>query len=289
MIVFCLLSVAFFTLIERKILALNHLRLGPNRVRFFGLLQPIRDAFKLFSKEDTKIRELNFFIFLFSSFLCIFLRLFLWGILPFWGVLFFSKYSIMFFICVVGIGVYFLLFIGWCRRRKYRLLGCYRSSSQRISYEVIIIFCVLFFIYLIFCLDFISILFFSTVNIIFLFSTLLFFSWVMSCLAERNRSPFDFSEGESELVSGFNTEYRGGLFSLIFIGEYRSILVLSFVTSFVFFAGFSFYIFFIMISYFYLWVRASFPRLRYDLLIIIAWKAFSILILSCFLNVISFF
>lgn len=222
------------------------------------------------------------FFYIFASFLCVFLRLLVWGFMPFWGVLFFSKYILLYFIIVLGIGVYFLLFMGWCRDTKYRLLGSYRSSSQRISYEVVIVFCVLFIIFLMAGLDYYLLSVYSVYSIFLVYFFMLFVCWFVSCLAERNRSPFDFSEGESELVSGFNTEYGGGFFSFIFIGEYSSIIVLSFLTAYFFTISFLVVLVVLIVSFFYLWVRTRFPRLRYDFLIIMAWKGISLLVLSYF-------
>lgn len=281
-LLFVLLSVAFFTLLERKFLGYIHNRLGPNKVSFFGLFQPFIDAIKLFSKIDFNFKMLNLNFYYGFSFFCLAIRIFLWSLISFWGLLLYSSFSLVFIICIVGIGVYFLLFMGWCRNTKYGLLGRYRSSAQRISYEIILIFCFLFIFYIWYNFNFINANGFNRVTASFFLCILIFVLWLISCLAECNRSPFDFSEGESELVSGFNTEFGGGLFSFIFIGEYRTIVFFSFLSS-VFFVKFFFsFIVFCLISYIYLWVRGSYPRLRYDILIIMAWKSLCIIVLSSF-------
>lgn len=268
-----LVSVAFFTLFERKILGYGHLRFGPNKVFIFGLFQPFGDALKLFSKEDLKFKDVNISFYFFSPLFFIFMRVFVWSFVCIWGVLFFSKYSLLLLICVLGVGVYFLLYRGWSRMSKFSLLGSCRSSSQSISYEIIMIFRILMILFLWYILGFIEHFLISYgVRGVFSFGILLL-CWIFSCLAESNRSPFDFSEGESELVSGFNTEYMGGLFSFVFIGEYRFILFLSFLTS-LFFFNFCFtFFYFCLVSFFYLWVRCTYARLRYDFLIDISWKA----------------
>lgn len=272
-LLFILVSVAFFTLFERKILGYGHIRFGPNKVFLGGFFQPFRDALKLFSKDDLKVKDVNFNIYFFSPLYFIFISVFVWTFISFWGVLFFSKYSLVFFVCAVGVGVYFLLYRGWSSMSKFSLLGRCRSSSQRISYEVVIVFSVLMFLFLWYVLGFMESFFFNY-GIRGLFSFfLLFVCWIFSCLAESNRSPFDFSEGESELVSGFNTEYMGGLFSFVFIGEYRFILFLSFLSSLFFFNFLLIFFYFCFISFLYLWVRCTYARLRYDFLIDMSWKA----------------
>jgi len=277
---FILLSVAFFTLLERKVLGYCHFRFGPNKLLYFGLMQPFSDAFKLFTKVDFKSKEINFLLYFSLPAFGLFLSIFLWGLYPFWGFLFFFDFSFILFIIVRGLRVYFLLYSGWVTCTKFRLLGSYRSSAQTVSYEVVIIISFLILVYWSLSM---SIPFFHSYLLVSLFflSIPVFFCWFLSCVAECNRSPFDFSEGESELVSGFNTEYGGGLFSLIFVGEYSSIIFLSSLSSVVFFSSLSF-AFLLFSCFLFLWLRASFPRLRYDFLIIIAWKSLMLLPLFYF-------
>ena len=204
----------------------------------------------------------------------------MWKLFVLWGgsSVFFIGWVLFF--CLRRFSVYFLLMGGWSGRRKYSLFGSYRSSSQAISYEVILVIRVLFFCFLTNTLDMYV---YSSVgdSIFFIVSFPLFFVWAISCYAETNRSPFDFREGESELVSGFNTEYGGGSFSLIFIGEYRSILFLRILRAFIFgLDRFYFLVLVFLVSFSYLWLRCSFPRLRYDKLIMIAWKGLIIYVLG---------
>lgn len=283
MLLLVLITVAFFTLLERKILGHSNLRLGPSKVFFLGLFQPFGDALKLFSKEDLKFKDVNIFFYFFAPFFFIFMRVFIWSFVSFWGVVFFSKFSFLLLICVLGVGVYFLLYRGWSRMSKFRLLGRCRSSSQRISYEIVIIFTILIILFLWYVLGFIEHFYLSYGLRGYLCFALLLVCWIFSCLAESNRSPFDFSEGESELVSGFNTEYEGGLFSFVFIGEYRFILFLSFLSSLFFFNFIFSFLFFCFVSFLYLWVRCTYARLRYDFLINISWKALIFLSLCDYL------
>lgn len=179
--------------------------------------------------------------------------------------------------------MYFLLLRGWARSGKYSVLGGYRSSAQAISYEVVLLTCFLIFIVTIIRVNVRVLCFFQYFYSLGVLIVGVLFCWVLSCLAECNRSPFDFSEGESELVSGFNTEYGGGMFSLIFIGEYRSILFFRVLTGLLFWGGNLLYLFSIFIFVFYLWARGSYPRLRYDKLIKIAWRGVLIYLMGVLL------
>nr|QYF07814.1 NADH dehydrogenase subunit 1 [Oribatula sakamorii] len=285
-----LLGVAFFTLVERKVLGYAHFRKGPTKIFYFGLFQPISDAVKLFSKGALNVYKSFFYFYLFGPLLGLFLMFILWGIYGgYWG-LFGSYYSFIYFFCFMSLGVYFLLFCCWGGGSKYSLLGGYRSVSQTVSYEVSLIFFVLVFVFFLSSYD-LCIFYFYQVGYGFLFFSVVFFGgWLFIILAESNRTPFDFSEGESELVSGFNVEYGGGIFSLIFICEYGMILFLSFI-SICLFLGLSFLLLKLtFFCFFYVWVRCCFPRYRYDMLMYSAWKVvlpFSLVFLV--LSLVSFY
>jgi NADH-ubiquinone oxidoreductase chain 1 len=267
-----LLGVAFFTLMERKVLGYMHFRKGPTKVFYFGEFQPIGDAVKLFSKELFKVYGVVFLFFLSGPLIGLFLMVLLWifysGVFFVFGRLF----SFIFVFSLLRLGVYFLLFSSWGSNRKYSLVGGYRAVSQTVSYEVSLIFFVLVLVYLLGFYDLSGFYIFQS-GLWFLFCVgFLFVCWFYVCLAESNRTPFDFSEGESELVSGFNVEYGGGIFSLIFICEYGMIIFLGFLTVLLFFGSAGFFIKLVLMCYLFVWVRCCFPRYRYDLLMNSAWK-----------------
>lgn len=267
-----LLGVAFFTLMERKVLGYVHFRKGPTKVSYFGLFQPISDAVKLFSKGVFKGYKFSFYYFLVGPGIGLFLMLALWGVYGGFFGLFGRYYSLIYVFCFISLGVYFLLLCSWGGNRKYSLLGGYRSISQTVSYEVSMVFFILVFVYLLRSYD-ISYYYFYQVGFWFVFGFFIFFvGWIFIILAESNRTPFDFSEGESELVSGFNVEYGGGVFSLIFICEYGMILFLCFVSVILFFGLRMFFVKFLFLCFFFVWVRCCFPRYRYDVLMYRAWK-----------------
>jgi len=261
-----LLGVAFFTLMERKVLGYVHFRKGPTKVFYFGLLQPISDAVKLFSKEFNKGYIISFYFFLFGPFFGFFLMLFLWSVYGGFFGDFGSFFSLVFVFCFLRLGVYFLLFCSWGSNSKYSLLGGYRSVSQTVSYEVRLIFFVLVLVYVLGSYDFSTFFFFQYGGWMLFYSLIFFFSWMYVCLAESNRTPFDFSEGESELVSGFNVEYGGGVFSLVFICEYGMIIFLCFLRICFFLGGVGFLLKFLIFCFLFVWVRCCFPRYRYDYL-----------------------
>lgn len=278
--IFLLLAVAFFTLLERKVLGYIQLRKGPNKVGYAGIFQPFADAIKLFTKERVELFSINFFFFLFSPIFRLFLALTLWFLFPSWRSSFvFSFFSVFIFLCISRLRVYSTLFAGWSSNSKYALLGSLRSVAQTISYEVRIVLVLLSCVTVIgrFCFfyfgEYQNLLFFVAVLIL-----PVFFVWLVTVLAETNRAPFDFAEGESELVSGFNVEYGGGGFALLFLAEYGRILVIRVFSSILFFGGMGNVTVSILlggiVSFIILWVRGSFPRIRYDRLISLTWKCF---------------
>nr|YP_010936705.1 NADH dehydrogenase subunit 1 [Tzotzilthelphusa villarosalensis]WKW91701.1 NADH dehydrogenase subunit 1 [Tzotzilthelphusa villarosalensis] len=278
LIICVLVGVAFITLLERKVLGYIQIRKGPNKVGYMGILQPFSDAVKLFTKEQTEPNMSNFLVYYISPVFSLFISLLVWIVMPYeFGLVNFNM-SVLFFLCCLSVSVYSIMIAGWSSNCKYSLLGSLRAVAQTISYEVSLALILLSFIMLV---GGFSLCLFSKYQSYIWFITLsvpLGMIWFSSCLAETNRTPFDFSEGESELVSGFNTEYSSGGFALIFMAEYSSILFMS-VLFVIIFLGSSpcsvlFYIKSMMIAFMFIWVRGTLPRLRYDKLMYLAWKSF---------------
>nr|YP_006576029.1 NADH dehydrogenase subunit 1 [Sphenophorus sp. BYU-CO246]ACZ58556.1 NADH dehydrogenase subunit 1 [Sphenophorus sp. BYU-CO246] len=283
-----LVSVAFLTLLERKVLGYIQIRKGPNKVGFQGILQPFSDAIKLFSKEQVFPFMSNFNLYYLSPLLNLFLALLMWVSIPFFSFNISFDLSILFFLSVSSLGVYTIMVSGWSSNSSYSLLGGLRSVAQTISYEVSLILILLSFLFMISSFNLLELSNLQQ-NIWFLF---IFFPlsvmWFVSSLAETNRTPFDFAEGESELVSGFNVEYSSGGFAMIFLAEYSNILFMSMICSMLFLGGilnsFSIFIKIVFMSFLWIWVRGTLPRYRYDKLMYLAWKSY----LPCSLNILVY-
>nr|YP_009343000.1 NADH dehydrogenase subunit 1 [Austropotamobius torrentium]APS87214.1 NADH dehydrogenase subunit 1 [Austropotamobius torrentium] len=278
MIICVLLGVAFITLLERKILGYIQIRKGPNKLGVLGLLQPFSDAVKLFTKEQVNLSTFNFLPYYVSPVFSLFISLIVWGVLPYLSGQFNMNLGVLFFLCCLSFGVYPVMSAGWSSNCKYSMLGSLRSVAQTISYEVSLALILLSFIFLVESFDFKEFVNYQE-EIWFLWVTIpLAMVWFTSCLAETNRTPFDFSEGESELVSGFNTEYGAGGFALIFMAEYSMILFMSMIFSLMFLGstslGILFYLKLTGMSFVFIWVRGTLPRFRYDKLMYLAWKSF---------------
>jgi len=278
-----LLAVAFFTLLERKGLRYIQIRKGPNKVGIAGLPQPLADAAKLLTKEIAKPVIANYSPYFIAPIFSLILALLLWQLYPSLYSTSYFKWGILFFLCVSGLNVYGTLLAGWSSNSKYALLGRLRAIAQTISYEVRMALVLLFPLFLVGRFSFFEV---GEAQRFIWLSLLILpvsFIWFVTCVAETNRAPFDFAEGESELVSGFNIEYGSAGFALIFLAEYANILVISLFSSILFFGGS--YIFFferdimfilkiLFFAFLFIWVRGSYPRFRYDLLISLTWKGF---------------
>lgn len=278
LVIFVIIGVAFLTLLERKVLGYIQIRKGPNKVGFLGIPQPFSDAIKLFTKEQTYPFMSNYLIYYLSPIISLFLSLLRWLCIPYFVKLFSFNLGILFFLCCLSIGVYSVIIAGWSSNSNYALLGGLRAVAQTISYEVRLALILLSIIFLVGGYNFYNFLFFQ-LNTWFLFLCFpLGIVWFCTSLAETNRTPFDFAEGESELVSGFNVEYRRGGFALIFLAEYSRILFISILFR-IFFLGSDLYLFYFFlklrfVSFIFIWVRGTLPRFRYDKLIYLAWKRF---------------
>lgn len=278
LIIFVIVSVAFLTLLERKVLGYVQIRKGPNKIGYFGILQPFCDAIKLFTKEQILPFLSNRIIYYFSPIFSLFLSLFIWLCMPFLVKLYSFNLGVLFFFCCISFGVYIVILAGWSSNSSYALLGSLRSIAQTISYEVAL---VLILLSVLFLIGRFNLIYFELYqkNLWFL---ILFFPigiiWIISSLAETNRTPFDFAEGESELVSGFNVEYGAGGFALIFLAEYARILFIRILFSMLFLGSqvcsFFFFLKLNCIAFLFIWVRGALPRYRYDKLINIAWKSY---------------
>ena len=289
LIVCVLVGVAFVTLLERKVLGYIQIRKGPNKVGYIGLLQPISDAVKLFTKEQTSPIISNFLAYYLSPVFSLFISLLVWIVIPYETGLIRFNIRILFFFCCLRLNVYRTMVAGWASNCKYSLLGRLRAVAQTISYEVRLALILLSFIILVGGVSLELFIKFQTEWYFIMISLPLRLIWFRSCLAETHRTPFDFAEGESELVSGFNTEYRRGGFALIFIAEYARILFIRVLFTIIFLGGnfyrSVFYLKCVIIAFAFIWVRGTLPRLRYDKLIYLAWKRF----LPVSLNYLFFF
>nr|AQS99930.1 NADH dehydrogenase subunit 1 [Muntiacus sp. IND1]QSJ55831.1 NADH dehydrogenase subunit 1 [Muntiacus muntjak aureus]UDF87471.1 NADH dehydrogenase subunit 1 [Muntiacus vaginalis]QSJ55844.1 NADH dehydrogenase subunit 1 [Muntiacus muntjak aureus]QSJ55857.1 NADH dehydrogenase subunit 1 [Muntiacus muntjak aureus] len=280
-----LLAVAFLTLVERKVLGYMQFRKGPNVVGPYGLLQPIADAIKLFIKEPLRPATSSISMFILAPILALSLALTMWIPLPMPYPLINMNLGVLFMLAMSSLAVYSILWSGWASNSKYALIGALRAVAQTISYEVTLAIILL------------SVL---LMNGSFTLSTLittqeqvwlifpawpLAMMWFISTLAETNRAPFDLTEGESELVSGFNVEYAAGPFALFFMAEYANIIMMNIFTTTLFLGAFhnpilpelytiNFTIKSLLLTIFFLWIRASYPRFRYDQLMHLLWKNF---------------
>ncbi len=268
-----LLTVAFFTLFERKVIGLFHLRVGPNKVSFIGLLQPLLDAFKLLTKQNLTPFRANKFIYNLAPIIALILSLFVWITIPNIYLILSINYSIVLFFCISSIIVFSVLIAGWSSNSKYSLIGSLRSVAQSISYESV--FSTILVIILVIISSYSIRSFMTESSLLFL---LFFPLWVICTLAETHRAPFDFSESESELVSGFNTEYSGAYFAFIFLSEYAILIYSCLLITYIFIIWLiplNFIVITVItlfISFLFIWIRVTYCRFRYDILIIISWK-----------------
>lgn len=292
-----LIAVAFLTLLERKILGYIQLRKGPNIVGPFGILQPVADGIKLFIKEPIRPTHASPILFILAPTLALLLALIIWTPIPIPHPLADINLGLLFLLALSSIIVYTILWSGWASNSKYALIGALRAIAQTISYEVTLGIILLSIIILTGAFT-ISTLIITQEHIWLILPTWpLAIIWYISTLAETNRAPFDLTEGESELVSGFNVEYAAGPFALFFLAEYINILIINTLSCILFFSPTStlqtelFTINLItkttLLTIGFLWARASYPRFRYDQLIHLLWKQFLPATLALYLWYIS--
>ena len=287
-----LLAVAYLTYAERKVLAWAQLRKGPNVVGPFGLLQPIADGAKLLFKETVVPTGANRVVFVAAPILTFVLSLVAWAVIPFGAgaVIADINVGILYLFAISSLGVYGIIMAGWSSNSKYAFLGALRSAAQMVSYEVSIGFVMVSVLLCVGSLNLQSIVL-AQKNIWFCLPLLpMFVVFFISGLAETNRSPFDLVEGESELVAGFFVEYSSMSFALFYLGEYANMILMSAMTSILFLGGWLaplgvapftwvpgpiwFALKIAAVLFCFLWVRATFPRFRYDQLMRLGWKVF---------------
>nr|WAM60672.1 NADH dehydrogenase subunit 1 [Tragelaphus scriptus]WAM60685.1 NADH dehydrogenase subunit 1 [Tragelaphus scriptus]WAM60711.1 NADH dehydrogenase subunit 1 [Tragelaphus scriptus]WAM60724.1 NADH dehydrogenase subunit 1 [Tragelaphus scriptus] len=280
-----LLAVAFLTLVERKVLGYMQLRKGPNVVGPYGLLQPIADAIKLFTKEPLRPATSSVSMFILAPILALSLALTMWIPLPMPYPLINMNLGVLFMLAMSSLAVYSILWSGWASNSKYALIGALRAVAQTISYEVTLAI-ILLSVLLMSGSFTLSTLIITQEQVWLIFPAWpLAMMWFISTLAETNRAPFDLTEGESELVSGFNVEYAAGPFALFFMAEYANIIMMNIFTTTLFLGAFhnpympelytiNFTIKSLLLTISFLWIRASYPRFRYDQLMHLLWKNF---------------
>jgi NADH-quinone oxidoreductase subunit H len=287
-----LVAVAYLTYFERKVIGAMQLRKGPNVVGPFGLLQPFADGIKLLAKETILPAGANKLIFILAPMLTFILSLIAWAVIPFDDgmVLANINVGVLYLFAISSLGVYGVIMAGWASNSKYAFLGALRSAAQMVSYEVSIGFVI---ITVLLCVGSLNLTDIVLAQQTVWFAIPLFPMFVVffiSALAETNRAPFDLPEGESELVAGYFVEYSSMSFALFFLGEYANMILMSAITVVLFLGGWLppfdiapfnwipgpiwFFLKIAMVLFFFLWVRATFPRYRYDQLMRLGWKVF---------------
>ena len=288
-----LIAVAYLTYAERKVIAAMHLRRGPNVVGPFGLLQPLADGLKLFFKETIIPSGANRIVFVLAPMVTFSLALVAWAVIPFGDGLVIANIDvgILYLFAISSLGVYGILMAGWASNSKYAFLGAIRSAAQMISYEVSMGFIIISVLLLAGTLNLTEIVEAQKESVWFIIPLFpMFIIFFISTLAETNRHPFDLPEAEAELVAGYNVEYSAMIFALFFLGEYANMILMCSMTTILFLGGWLppidiapfnwipgplwFIIKICGLLFIFLWVRATFPRYRYDQLMRLGWKVF---------------
>ena len=286
-----ILSVAYLTYAERRVIGAMQNRIGPNRVGFAGLLQPFADVFKLLFKEVIVPTNASRFLFLTAPVLTLAPAFAAWAVIPFFdgGALADVNAGLLYVLAMTSIGVYGVIIAGWASNSKYAFLGAMRSAAQIVAYEIAMGFALIGVLMLAGSLNLNDIVLGQAGGLfhwywIPLFP--LFVVYFISGVAETNRAPFDVAEGESEIVAGFHVDYSGFAFALFFLAEYANMIMIAALTSIFFLGGWMspidgvadgiwwFVAKIVFVLFFFLWLRATFPRYRYDQIMRLGWKVF---------------
>lgn len=286
-------AVAYLTLAERKVIGWMQIRIGPNRVGYFGLLQPLADGIKLFMKEITVPTGSSKFLFVIAPIMALMPALAAWAVVPFNAELVLSNANagLLYLLAMTSLGVYGVIIAGWASNSKYAFLGALRSAAQIVSYEIAMGFALVCVLMASQSLNLGDIVrgqqgHAGLLNWYFIPLFPMFMVYLISGVAETNRAPFDMAEGESEIVAGFHVEYSGMAFALFFLAEYANMILIAFLTSIMFLGGWLSPLPFLpdsivwmlgkvaFVLFLFLWFRATFPRYRYDQLMRLGWKIF---------------
>ena len=288
-------AVAYYTLAERKVIGYMHVRIGPNRVGPRGLLQPIADAVKLMFKEMIVPTNADRYLFIIAPILALAPALGAWAVVPFTDTLVLADInaSLLYVLALTSMGVYGVVVAGWASNSKYAFLGAMRSAAQIVAYEIAMGFALVGVLMAAGSLNLREIVLAQSGGIhqwFFIPLFPLFLVYLISGVAETNRSPFDVAEGESEIVAGFHVEYSGMGFAVFFLAEYANMLLISALTVLMFLGGwhapvqslafiwipglFWFFGKLSAVAFLFLWFRATFPRYRYDQIMRLGWKVF---------------
>jgi NADH-quinone oxidoreductase subunit H len=292
MLVPLLIAVAYMTYAERKIMAAMQMRVGPNMVGPFGLLQPFADALKMLMKETIIPSGSNRALFIFAPMLTFVLAMIAWAVIPVsegWAIADINV-GVLYLFAISSLGVYGIIIAGWASNSKYAFLGALRSAAQMVSYEVSMGFVIVTVLLCVGSLNLTAIVMAQKTVWFFIPLFPMFIIFFISTLAETNRPPFDLAEGESELVAGFMVEYSAMTYALFFLGEYANMFLMSAMTTTLFLGGWLapvdimpfnwvpgpvwFILKVCLCMFTFVWVRATFPRYRYDQLMRLGWKVF---------------